>query len=190
MRGLFTLVAALSFALCVAAAAFWAWSYTAWAYDDATGWRAKWKFYPTTHYRCEATTRRGSVKVHGLEGVRMPDGGFRGIGGKLFNSSHARMTTMTAGFGFGRSPPGDTQYAFMFMLMFPFWAVVLLTAVLPALWVILWRRRRAVRRRAQAGLCGKCGYDLTGNTTGVCPECGTAVATGTTRAGVSQPAGV
>ena len=29
-----------------------------------------------------------------------------------------------------------------------------------------WRRRRR-------GLCTKCGYDLTGNTTGVCPECGT-----------------
>ena len=28
-----------------------------------------------------------------------------------------------------------------------------------------WRRRRK-------GLCLKCGYDLTGNVTGVCPECG------------------
>jgi hypothetical protein len=33
-------------------------------------------------------------------------------------------------------------------------------------------RRRLELRRA-AGLCMKCGYDLTGNTTGVCPECGT-----------------
>ncbi len=31
------------------------------------------------------------------------------------------------------------------------------------------------RRRANRGLCGKCGYDLTGNTSRVCPECGTAV---------------
>ena len=28
-----------------------------------------------------------------------------------------------------------------------------------------WRRRRK-------GLCVKCGYDLTGNVTGTCPECG------------------
>lgn len=32
----------------------------------------------------------------------------------------------------------------------------------------LLRRRRRVR-----GLCVKCGYDLTGNESGVCPECGT-----------------
>jgi hypothetical protein len=31
-----------------------------------------------------------------------------------------------------------------------------------------WRRRRG-------GLCIKCGYDLTGNVSGVCPECGTEV---------------
>ncbi len=28
------------------------------------------------------------------------------------------------------------------------------------------------RRRRRAGLCIKCGYDLTGNESGVCPECG------------------
>jgi hypothetical protein len=36
--------------------------------------------------------------------------------------------------------------------------------------ICLWRRRAIAR-----GLCGKCGYDLTGNTSGVCPECGTPV---------------
>ena len=29
--------------------------------------------------------------------------------------------------------------------------------------------------RLQKGLCIKCGYNLTGNTSGVCPECGTPV---------------
>ena len=35
--------------------------------------------------------------------------------------------------------------------------------------------RRAMRRRrwARAGLCRGCGYNLYGNPTGVCPECGT-----------------
>ena len=33
------------------------------------------------------------------------------------------------------------------------------------------RRRRAQLRR-EAGLCTRCGYDLTGNVSGVCPECG------------------
>ncbi|HEY8749850.1 MAG TPA: hypothetical protein VIM11_17840 [Tepidisphaeraceae bacterium] len=28
-------------------------------------------------------------------------------------------------------------------------------------------------RRSRAGLCLHCGYDLTGNASGICPECGT-----------------
>jgi rubrerythrin len=29
------------------------------------------------------------------------------------------------------------------------------------------------RERLARGQCGRCGYDLTGNVSGVCPECGT-----------------
>ena len=32
--------------------------------------------------------------------------------------------------------------------------------------------RRAKDRRIMRGCCAVCGYDLRGNTTGVCPECG------------------
>jgi branched-chain amino acid transport system permease protein len=32
------------------------------------------------------------------------------------------------------------------------------------------------RRRYPKGYCARCGYDLTGNTTAVCPECGAVVA--------------
>ncbi|MCB9849617.1 MAG: hypothetical protein H6817_02815 [Phycisphaerales bacterium] len=32
-----------------------------------------------------------------------------------------------------------------------------------------------VRRRMYAHLCNQCGYDLTGNQSGICPECGTAI---------------
>jgi hypothetical protein len=35
--------------------------------------------------------------------------------------------------------------------------------------------RRVVNRRRRNKLCLTCGYDLTGNVSGVCPECGTAV---------------
>lgn len=52
-----------------------------------------------------------------------------------------------------------------------------LALVLPSLWVF---QRLAVttrvRRRVRRGLCPICGYDLTGNTSGVCPECGTVIA--------------
>jgi hypothetical protein len=47
------------------------------------------------------------------------------------------------------------------------------TAVLPLLVgasrLVAWRRRR------RTGGCPNCGYDLTGNVSGVCPECGTLV---------------
>lgn len=53
------------------------------------------------------------------------------------------------------------------------WAPFLLFGAYPVLAfargpVRRWRRRRK-------GLCVKCGYDLTGNVSGVCPECGTKV---------------
>jgi hypothetical protein len=37
-------------------------------------------------------------------------------------------------------------------------------------------RYRKKMRRIEQGLCVRCGYDLTGNVSGACPECGTAKA--------------
>lgn len=52
----------------------------------------------------------------------------------------------------------------------PFWCVALLTAI-PTAW--LWRRdRRLISCSPDPLLCVRCGYDLTGNTSGVCSECG------------------
>jgi hypothetical protein len=48
--------------------------------------------------------------------------------------------------------------------MFPLW-IPLFVLFIPA--TILWRRDR----RPAPGAC-RCGYDLTGNTSGRCPECG------------------
>ena len=41
-------------------------------------------------------------------------------------------------------------------------------------WAIADRMRRA-EPRFPAGFCQLCSYDLTGNTSGICPECGTPV---------------
>ena len=47
------------------------------------------------------------------------------------------------------------------------------TAIAVFLWY-RWDRPHELRRRRRAmGLCVQCGYDLTGNVSGVCPECGT-----------------
>ena len=53
-------------------------------------------------------------------------------------------------------------------LVIPLWPLVVVIAI-PTAW--LWRRGR----RHRPGHCRNCGYDLTGNVTGVCSECGTKV---------------
>ena len=44
-------------------------------------------------------------------------------------------------------------------------------AILPFLHFLTWAIKREAARRK--GTCLTCGYNLTGNTSGVCPECGT-----------------
>ena len=51
------------------------------------------------------------------------------------------------------------------------WSFVLLFALLPAAWLLL----RLLSEHTVAGHCPRCDYDLTGNTSGICPECGTTV---------------
>jgi hypothetical protein len=59
----------------------------------------------------------------------------------------------------------------------PHWALIVLTGLLPATWLMLRQRRRMLlRRRRRLGLCLHCGYDLKGNVSGVCTECGVAAA--------------
>jgi|SRR6185312_13153229 len=56
-------------------------------------------------------------------------------------------------------------------LRIPYWPFTVLFAFLPAIWFWHWIRR--VGRIDY--VCCKCGYELTGNTSGVCMECGTAI---------------
>jgi len=58
-------------------------------------------------------------------------------------------------------------------IFIPYWPVALVLAILPLFGLIGEFRRRRKRRD---GCCHVCHYDLTGNTSGVCPECGTGVA--------------
>jgi len=60
---------------------------------------------------------------------------------------------------------GDDHHA----VFVPGWFLALLTAALPCGWVA--RRLRSSPLR-KFGHCRRCGYDLTGNLSGVCPECG------------------
>jgi hypothetical protein len=52
----------------------------------------------------------------------------------------------------------------------PLWLLSVLLLVLPLFRAIGWLRRHRRNRHQQ---CVSCGYDLTANTSGACPECGT-----------------
>ena len=73
---------------------------------------------------------------------------------------------------------GDDQIRDTFcywMLAVPCWLFVLLAAVPPGAYALGWytRKRRVVR-----GRCRNCGYNLVGNMSHVCPECGTPTTAG------------
>ena len=69
----------------------------------------------------------------------------------------------------------------------PLWIITVLTLVTPAVWSARWYRARRRQRRRRAGLCPDCAYDLTGNVSGACPECGRQVITGGPRTSAPAP---
>ena len=90
---------------------------------------------------------------------------------------HSIQTPLASsgGIALSRSEPDTAAYR---VLPFrPIWRGLLIDwAAYAILWLVLFTGlgfsalRRALRLRR--GLCPACGYDLTGNTSGVCPECG------------------
>ncbi len=67
---------------------------------------------------------------------------------------------------------GNAHPGRVWTVVVPLWIPFLLVAVPTAF--LFWRDRR----RIPPGHCRKCGYNLTGNVSGVCPECGAEVKSG------------
>ncbi len=109
----------------------------------------------------------------------------RFAGSKLQASYHKEVdgpephyTRSRMGFGYVGGAPfvGDVgTYWRCHKVYCPFWIPTVVFALYPCLAflrgpVCRWRRRKR-------NFCVLCGYNLTGNTSGVCPECGASVAT-------------
>ena len=168
MRGrLFTLLSAVSLALCVATCVLWVRSY--W-YEDILSDDRSGRIV-------SGQSLRGRVAIiHtrrvGGPSAPQPDDGLRlntvPAGGAIVHS--------LSPVGWRRQRIANAEFAVSQSFVFVSnWLICAGGAVLPALWVVRARRRRRVR----AGLCRSCGYDLRA-TPDRCPECGVVAASGGT----------
>ena len=182
-RRAFTVLTALSLVLCVGIVALWVRSY--WAVDrfqHATGrfetllWSKAGQFGVTRSYAGEAgvATKAGwemdAVPAVERGGVAFPQGHefrYRAIGFELSSYRPTARASWVPGMHGSK-----TRF---WVVAVPHWFAAAALALSPALWLQRWRRER---RAARIGHCPRCGYDLTANVSGTCPECGRPVAQG------------
>jgi 4-amino-4-deoxy-L-arabinose transferase-like glycosyltransferase len=177
-RRLFNILAAASIVLCVATAVLWVRSN--W-YDDRIGYtRESWQW--TLHSVHGHLVAMGGARYNGVNA-------FPGkIGCHYYSdrlppefSSAAKVAEYRC-LGFAYDPnrlityddPPRVRYIYYTGHRFyvPYWFALVLLAILPVARAARWRRQR---RRTILNLCLICGYSLTANISGVCPECGTAI---------------
>ena len=170
-RVLFHLACVLSVLLCLAAAAAWV---------GGTG-RLGWLLVPVRHHRLMVLWEAGYVGFNWAHGV-LPD--WRGPALGSEPDDRARQWSGDIGWAWPAKPIGfatdhnwagfgwtagklDNGYWYVEMNG-PCWCLILVGSVVPC--IAGWRRLRSARR-ARAGQCVRCGYDLRA-TPGRCPECG------------------
>lgn len=153
-RWIFNIVAGLSLLLCIAAAMVWSRSYSVgdlWQWSD-----------PGAGRLLSLWTIPGTICVRWRPLSTPFPAGYRHI-------TREKMS-------WGSPPPAFRFYGKDATAMVAGWLATSILAVLPACWfgVLLLRLVRN-SRRSNAPVCLNCGYNLTGNVSGVCPECGMAI---------------
>jgi hypothetical protein len=185
-RQLFNLIAVASLVACAATGALWARSF----------WKTDGFYRSTTHYDHFLASSHGCILINGDEDTKYgleeftPGSGYESLNtpyrvwspdptdpGLRWNYAFIGFTVAASRGALVHRGSGAAQAVVFFPAQWeisvPDWALVLLTAILPAIAV-----RRMRRDRHITGHCHRCGYDLRA-TPERCPECGTVAASAT-----------
>jgi hypothetical protein len=158
---LFNFAAALSLLGCLAMLWLWDVSYT-------TGYYFDWRTHDRDVYLLGST---GRIFFSPSQVRRHDQYSFKGFlygrmsplshWDQMLPSHHLYLQSFAAGWNDNGTFAG-------YCLILPYWFFAVLASVIPGIWL-----RRRLNRRPPKGHCQACGYNLTGNTSGACPECGT-----------------
>jgi hypothetical protein len=174
-RHVFTILAALSLLLCVAACVLWVRSY---GMTERVRWRCEggWREVRSARGHVEVGLYLGprrSGSFHGprydRDEARLPDNWLLEMNG---NRDDTLASWERGGFAWHerRNTRRGTLHA---IAVAPFWSIAAAAAALPLGWITTRLRSRVRgRRRKRLGLCPACGYDLRASPER-CPECGT-----------------
>lgn len=205
MRGrLFTVASVMGLLLCTAAVVLWVRShlvseaFTWYAAEPSSlrfgvtsvGWTRGLLFIDRSHF--QAQDRRGfdtcmqgwkdwnainvdsgTVRVHRVlpATATIHLAGLWGSVGFAYDSHSSlgfQPTSVRSGMGFAEVRTAHRRW----QVFVPAWAIVFASILLPAFAAA--RELKRWRKRKE-GRCRRCGYNLTCNVSGICPECGTAI---------------
>jgi hypothetical protein len=149
-RWTLNVAAAASLLLFIGTAALWARSY--WAEHKLVRFGRG--------YVCGGWSERGKVWLQAYQDRR------NRVPWWMYNNDNAVSAELDA-MGF-KTHLGFALVPTRGLVAVPHWFLCMLFLILPTVW---YRRRRLPR----SGHCESCGYNLTGNISGICPECGRAI---------------
>ena len=170
IRRIFTFASVVSSLLCVAAAAMWVRSYWWWDIGSCSHLlRENDPYVFDTYAFFQVYIGGGRLLAYCVDDSRFHGEHVPQVHFSSVYMGHAYVVhepgTDVLGFALSRDPVGGQPE-----IVIPLWAFPLAFAIAPGIWGVL-----AYRRFRPKGHCAACSYDLTGNTSGVCPECGTPV---------------